>query len=614
MIESTEKQEVNEISKADVPSKSYHFLGTRTERVVFLTLMTLLSVAPIIFGKTIPSHADWHIHIEHAYNFKRCFWQGQLLPRWIDVQVNGYGEPIFNYYAPLVYYLFTFLEIFFRDPILSMKWSFVIPMVLCTVFGYIYLRRHGSAVSSAMAMAFIIFSPAIHIFIYNTNWPTSTLGLAFLFLTYYGIDSFNKNADFDFKSFLTTSIGFAGMALAHLATAFLFILLSVPYFFLSLYIYRSKKFVKSFFLSLALGAAMAGFYLFPACLEKNVVRTDEVLTAGPLWDYSKNFLYTYLDRHRDDGYAWAIFDHRYYEVSNALFSLAVLFCLIPLLLNMDKVKRYFAEPFRVNIAITMFTVCFLMMTPVSMLVWLMIKPMQTVQFPWRFTSFILPFGASILVYAFDLIGKLVKEKIDMSGYKIILYCLGCIFSMLVFVDFINVYYWKWVPQQNLIKAGINVLWGNEEYRPNLTGDPNWKQIDFKHDFSPTIVTSSPTDITLVKWVSHERIFEVFSQEDNQIRLRIFNFPGWAVYIDGNKTQIDMDPKSGSILFKVLPGKHQVIVRFEHTPLRKASGYISLGAFILYLYLLSKSIQNRKFLIRNLAETRDEKISTEVPTT
>lgn len=605
MLESTEKHSISELPKGSVQVKGYQFLSTRTERIVFLILLTLGAVAPIMFGKSIPSHADWHIHIEHAYNFKRCFWQGQWLPRWIDAHANGYGEPIFNYYAPLVYYLFVLLELIFRNPILSIKWAFIIPMILCTVTGYIYLRRHGSPVSSTIAMAFVIFSPAIHIFVYNTNWPTSTLAIAFLFSTLYGIDSFNNKEQFDIKSLLITSISFALMAIVHLATAYIFILIAIPYFFMNLYIHRSRRFVKNYVLSLVLGAALAGFYLFPACLEKNIVHTDEILTQAPLWDYSKNFLFTYLDRHRDDGYAWAIFDHRYYEVSNALFSLAVGFCLMILLLNMNKVKEYFNEPFRVIMAISLFIFCFLMMTPVSIFIWLVLKPMQTIQFPWRFTLLILPFGATIMVYAFDLISKLVKEEIYLKGYKVVFYAMFFVFCLLVYVDVVNMYKWKWVPEQSLLKAGLNVLWGNEEYRPSLTGDPNWKAIDYRRDFTPAIdSTSKFVDINLLKWTSHNRLFEVLSAEEHQLRIRTFFFPGWNVYIDERKTDISMDPKTGCMLIRVPSGKHKIRVSFELTPLRRTSAYISLAGLVLYFYFLFQFIRGKKITFVNIAKLKE----------
>lgn len=594
-----EEQDSLRTSETEVihSAKSYYFLGSRTERVVFIFLLTFLSCAPIIFGKGIPSHADWHIHIAHAYHFKRCFWQGEFFPRWIDAYTNGYGLPIFNFYAPLVYYFFTLFELFFRDPVLSIKATFVFPMILCSVFGYLYLRRHSSPIATTLAMSFVIASPAIHIYTYNTNWPNSTLAIAFVFLTLYGIDSFDKDKNFDLKSLLITSIGFGGMALTHLATAFVFIILAIPYFFLSLLIYRTKKFVKNFSLSLILGSCLSAFYLFPAILEKNLIVVDEVMTKAPLWDYSKNFLYTYLDRHRDDGYAWAIFDHRYYEVSNALFGLAVLICIVILLLNIEKVERYFPSPFRINIAITMFIISFLMMTPLSIFIWLMIKPMHTIQFPWRFTTFILPFGALIMAYTFDLVGRLSRENINLASYRFLFYSIMLIFALLVYVDFVNVYRWRWMPEETLLKAAVNVLWGSEEYRPSLSGNPDLKNVDFKKDFSPTIQsTNSYSNITLKKWLSSDRIFEVFSPEEHQIRLRNFYFPGWVVYIDNVKTSISIDEQSNSIVFQVPSGQHIVRVRFELTPLRKISLYVSFVALFLYVFLFLKLFPRKNLQI------------------
>lgn len=589
-------------------STGYRFLGTSFERFIFLLLLTLISCGPIIFGKSIPSHADWHIHIEHAYNFKRCLLQGQLLPRWIDAQVNGYGLPIFNYYAPFIYYIYSFLDLIFRDAILSIKWVFVIPMILCTITGYLYLRRHGSPTSSTLATAFIIFSPTIHIFIYNTNWPGSTLAVAFLFLLLYGVDSFDKEKSFDYKSFLIVTTAYTGMILTHLATAFVFTLLSVPYFFLSLNIYRTKRFVKNFILSMTLGGSMAGFYLLPAALEKKFVHTDEVLTAGPLWDYSKNFLFTYLDRNKDEGFAWAIFDHRFYETSNAIYGLAAFVSFLILIANIDAIKKYLNEPKRVANALIMFAITFLMMTPVSVFVWILVKPLQTIQFPWRFTAFVLPFAALIMVYSFDLVGSMGKHKIHTAGYKIIFGIIFVLFSILAYVDFINMYKWKWVPEESILKAAIYVLWGNEEYRPNITGDPRWKEYNFRQDFSPVLQSSDQEALIKIKrWLSHERIIEVFSYKEHLMRFKTFYFPGWEILVDGISTGIRMEQKSNAMIVTIPPGQHEVKLRFVDTPIRKGSKYLSILGFILYAYVFLKAISKNTLFknLKNIQKSNDK---------
>ena len=79
MLETTEKQEDKE-KENYIPSTvaGYQFLGTTHERIFFIIVLTFLSAAPIIFGKGIPSHADWHIHMEHAYSLKNAFGKGSF--------------------------------------------------------------------------------------------------------------------------------------------------------------------------------------------------------------------------------------------------------------------------------------------------------------------------------------------------------------------------------------------------------------------------------------------------------------------------------------------------------------------------------------------------------
>ncbi len=575
----------NNQSKQLLKPESYQFLGSLTERVFFLVFLTVITAAPLLFREGFPAHADWHSHIANAFHFKKCFFQGEFLPRWIESGMYGYGTPKFNYYAPLLYYMFTFFEVLFRDPVLSMKATLIMTIILTVVFGYIYLRSHTSPLSATIGTVFIIFSPAIHIYTYNNNFPTNTLALPFVFIALYGIDNFDKNKDFDYKSYLITTFGYAGMILSHLATGFIFSLIMIPYFVLSLYFYKTRKFVQNFVFSMISGIGLSAFYLFPAASETNLVHS-EVLAEGAGWDYSKNYMFTYLDRLPSDGYYWGIFDHRYYEVTNALFSLIGLVCAVILLANFDRIKNYINEPKRAVIAISMFAITFLMMTPVSFFVWVMIKQMKTLQFPWRFMSLVLPFACLIIAYTYDLIAKFVKEKIEITGFRFLTYSIVFTLVILLYVHFVNIFRWQWIEEQVFLKHAMNVVWQNREYHPNLNNDPKWKDQHFERDFSPTLFSTNPMcDFTLIKWLSHDRVFQVFSGVDHQVKLRIFYFPGWFVYIDSKKVPMSMDPSTGAIVVNVPPGRHEIEARFELTDFRKLSMFISLAFLIIYLNIL-----------------------------
>jgi len=284
-------------------------------------------------------------------------------------------------------------------------------------------------------------------------------------------------------------------------------------------------------------------------------------------------------------------------MSNALFCIAVLICLVVLLANQDRIQKYVKEPFRINIAITMFIISFLMSTPISLFVWVMIKQMKTLQFPWRFISFILPFGAVVMVYAFDLMAKIAKEKVIFSGYRVLYYSIAALFGLLVYVDVQNIFRWYWVSAPSFLRHSMHVVWQNKEYHPNLTGDPNWESIDYGRDFSPVVASSNPfCDVNILKWLSHDRLFQVTSGEAHNLRLRTFYFPGWNVYLDGRQASISIDPKTGAMNVSIPPGKHEIAMKFELIPLRKNATYISFAAFALYVYLLLKLFPKKQLLL------------------
>src|SRR5436190_7035917 len=103
--------ENSERNEKQASTNQYNFLESLSERIVFLTLLTVVSFGPLLLREGFPAHADWHSHAANAFHFKRAFLQGQFLPRWIDTGMFGYGLPKFNYYAPLLYYIYTFLDI-----------------------------------------------------------------------------------------------------------------------------------------------------------------------------------------------------------------------------------------------------------------------------------------------------------------------------------------------------------------------------------------------------------------------------------------------------------------------------------------------------------------------
>jgi uncharacterized membrane protein YfhO len=60
------------------------------------------------------------------------------------------------------------------------------------------------------------------------------------------------------------------------------------------------------------------------------------------------------------------------------------------------------------------------------------------------------------------------------------------------------------------------------------------------------------------------------------RINTYYFPGWTAYIDGKKTVSQTD-ESGLIVLDIPEGHHRILLKFEDTPIRRASAILSLFA-------------------------------------
>jgi len=62
-----------------------------------------------------------------------------------------------------------------------------------------------------------------------------------------------------------------------------------------------------------------------------------------------------------------------------------------------------------------------------------------------------------------------------------------------------------------------------------------------------------------------------------VRIGIFQFPDWQVFIDGNRTEVKVpeEEKWGRMWIEIPKGEHKITTRFHNTPIRTLSNIISL---------------------------------------
>jgi uncharacterized membrane protein len=74
-------------------------------------LICILAVWPLLSRASLPEGTDAELHIFRLHELGTLVRGGEFYPRWAPNFYHGYGYPIFNYYAPLTYYLALPLEL-----------------------------------------------------------------------------------------------------------------------------------------------------------------------------------------------------------------------------------------------------------------------------------------------------------------------------------------------------------------------------------------------------------------------------------------------------------------------------------------------------------------------
>ncbi len=79
--------------------------------MLLAVLLSLIAAWPFVVRPSLPRETDTELHVFRAAELGEVIRQGQLYTRWAPDFYYGYGYPIFNYYAPLTYYLANLLTL-----------------------------------------------------------------------------------------------------------------------------------------------------------------------------------------------------------------------------------------------------------------------------------------------------------------------------------------------------------------------------------------------------------------------------------------------------------------------------------------------------------------------
>ena len=522
--------------------------------------------------------------IARLYELHQALSAGQFPPRWVANLGFGYGYPFYNFYPPFVYYLGEIFHFLGFSLILSIKLVMVLGFLLSGFFMYLLGKEFFGKIGGIIAAIFYIYAPYHALDIYVRGALAEFYSFVFLPAVFWS--TFNLVKKQNKKWLLINSLFLSFLLLSHNLITLVFLPFYFIYFGLLLFFEKKRrKTALVFLISFLLFLGLTCYFWLPALAEKKYTLVDKILTRE-LADYKLHFVYLRQLWQSTWGYGGSIFgleDGLSFEVGKPHLILSLLAGVLGFFLFWRK-KR---EGGLFVLCFLFFALSLFMTSFHSQFIWDRLKPLWYLQFPWRFLVFAAFFSSLLSGGIIDYICKALKNS---SAVKLIIIFVSFFSAISLQKDYFQPARYLDVADRDYISEE-DLKWRvskmSFEYAPRgvatKLSDIGTTQLDLEKKEikrSSFEVTKGSLDIIEIGDLPHKKIFK--TRGEGELRINVFNFPGWKAFVDKKETEIKETGKLKLITLKIPKGEHRIEVFFSNTPIRQLADIISLLSLILIL--------------------------------
>jgi hypothetical protein len=592
---------------------------------LIVVLLSIFAIAPLTApGFFLKAH-DATIGSYFLMEFDKGIAGGALYPRWAIDWTYGYGYPLFVVIAPLAFYVAEAFHLLGAGITDALKLTYALAFILSGLSMYLLGRELFGRAGGILAAALYVYAPYHLVDIYVRADVAEFASFAFFPAILWAILRLSR-ATSRAESMRYIALGgllYGGLILTHITMALVFTPVAILY---ALRVSPSRPLALSPSRPLALfalGLAISAAYLIPAFLEQRYLRAADLV--GGYFGYANHYVYPFQLLSPFWGYGYAAIgpnDQMPYQLGALVVVLAG-FSLWALPRLESALRR------QVIFFLAMTGLLVFAMLAASQPLWDLLRPIVAfVQFPWRLlslTSLTLALaggalGAGLLDRAAvaghaerseasqppaSAAGETLRRGPDSGPYPA-------------------------GAQSDSAVAGAGVAWqgaapllillallASYNYTaPQYTdGDVTLAkmiqfQLDTKELLGDTIwVTEKPSGSAMVAQYlagqpplraipdDSQASIEVLASGGQSYEVRVTTpagtavlfqiryFPGWRAYVDGRPVATAIRAPQGLIAVAVAAGQHRILLRFEDSPLRRASKVVTLLGLLVAVALL-----------------------------
>ncbi|MCB8921861.1 MAG: hypothetical protein H6662_09770 [Ardenticatenaceae bacterium] len=573
--------------------------------------IVILVLWPFLSRASLPSETDAELHIFRLAELSSLVQGGEFYPRWAPDFYHGYGYPIFNYYAPLTYYLGVPITLLpGLDAVDGVKFVFVLGLLGAAFGMYGFVRDNWGRAAGYVATAVYLYAPYVqYIDPHARGVLPESFSLGMFPLALWALDRLRRERTAWRVG--TAVIFVAALVLSHnlMGMFFFGVLLAWAGWQVASSKFTSGKWrvkdaqtrrlANAPFDALFLGFLLAAFFWLPVLLERNAVNLTTLIGAGDNYDFRTHFLswaeLLAVTHRLDWGATEPFFAFNLGVAQWMLGGLGVIMLLLRRTRRMAQVAFF---------ALSAFFLLF-MMLPVSTFVWDAIPILPYFQFPWRLL------GAAVAVLAI-LAGAGLAALLDVgrnwSGrVRAGVTAVAVALPILLGLPLTQPAPWPDFGEPSLLRMSLIEHTGRwlgttstADYVPVTVEVIPARRGNVVRGFDtnePLDRVNRPTLPEEVSVVSTELSplhfhYDVMAPRAFLLRLFLFDYPGWTVRVDGEVVDTELARPEGFIVVPVSAGEHVVDVRFADTPARTLAWVISGMALLMTAVVAWQSRRSR----------------------
>jgi len=564
--------------------------------LLLVLALGLFAAIPFLSRPSLPHQTDAELHIYRAAELGHALRGGVFYPRWAPHLFLGYGYPIFNYYAPLTYYLSNAFALALPGTsiVTGVKAVFVLGFLLASVGTYVFGRELFCSEAGVLAAAAFTFSPYV-LFIdpHARGDLAEHFAICLTPLTFY---FFHQVVHSPSRGKLLGSVlSLSGVVFSHNLAGLVVSGLIACYWLWQMFLKGKGALWGPAVFTLA--AALIALFWFPALLERDAVKL-QVIGPGH-FDFREHFLslkeLLAPSRPIDWGATGPRFRHTL-GLTQWVLALPVLFVVLRSFETSETKTSRRNSAYFLAAALGLI----LLMLPASSVIWESVPVMAYLQFPWRLLG---PANLMLALCTASSVTLLPDKPWRTAAVAVS-------FTLIIVTALPLLYPAPWHPVFGNTAPADIIRWErkSQAFGTTSTGDFLPVTVEMIPPPMPSLIQSLASDGPIdkvnratvpdaasVQIVEHKPDYDRFRVETPKnftLRLYTFYFPGWRAYVDGERVAIDIGAPEGFITLEVPEGIHEVLVRFENTPSRRIGAAVS-AAGVVALVAVCVLWQNRE---------------------